>query len=116
MTQPKDLIRLRHMLDYAREAVELIRGRVRGDLDSDRLLGLGLVRLMEIIGESANRVSKDYQSLHPSIPWLQIIGLRHRLIHGYDAVDMDILWQILKHDLPILIEELGKILSSEDKS
>jgi uncharacterized protein with HEPN domain len=116
MSQPKDLIRLRHMRDYAHEAEELIQGRVRGDLDSDRLLGLGLVRLMEIIGEAANRVSPEYQSQHPSIPWSQIVSLRHRLIHGYDAVDMDILWQILKNDLPILIEELDRILSKEAES
>jgi uncharacterized protein with HEPN domain len=111
MLEPKDPIRLRHMLDYAHETLELIRGKGRNNLDSDRVLGLALVRLLEMIGEAANRVSPEGQSLCPSIPWSQIIGLRNRLIHGYDAVDMDILWQILKRDLPILIEELEKILS-----
>jgi len=110
MSQPKDLIRLRHMRDYSREALDLISGKVRQDLDSDRLLSLALVRLLEIIGEAANRVSSEFQSSHSSIPWLQIISLRNRLIHGYDAVDMDILWQILKRDLPNLIAELESIL------
>ena len=113
MPQTKDLVRLRHMLEYAREAVELIKGKSRESLDSERLLGLALVRLMEILGEAANRVSLEYQSRHPSIPWSQIVSLRNRLIHGYDSVDMDILWQILKHDLPGLIEELQKIFSQE---
>jgi len=113
MSNLKDLIRLRHMLDYAREAVGLIQGKVREDLNHDRLLELGLVRLMEIIGEAASRASTECQSMYPAIPWLQIIGLRNRLIHGYDAVDMDILWQILKQDLPNLIGELEKILSKE---
>lgn len=116
MLQSKDLVRLRHMRDYSREALELIEGKGREHLDSERLLGLALVRLLEMIGEAANRVSPEYQSLHPSIPWSQIISLRNRLIHGYDAVDMDILWQILKHDLPILIEELDRILSREAES
>lgn len=116
MSQPKDPIRLRHMLDYSREALELIHESARKDLDANRLLGLALVRLLEMLGEAANRVSPEYQSLHPSIPWSQIISLRNRLIHGYDAVDMDILWQVLKHDLPILIEELNRILSKEIKS
>ena len=116
MLPPKDVIRLKHMLDYAREAVELVQGKTRPDLDSDRLLGLGLVRLMEIIGEAANRVSSKYQSQHPSIPWSQIISLRNRLIHGYDSVDMDILWEILTHDLPDLIRKLEKILSTEPHS
>ncbi|MEJ2226028.1 MAG: hypothetical protein P8X49_12940 [Syntrophobacterales bacterium] len=67
MWQDKDLVRLRHMLDHAREAVGLIQNKSRADLTSDRLLGLALVRLMEIIGEAANRVSLEYQSQHPSI-------------------------------------------------
>ena len=69
---------------------------------------------MEVIGEAASRVTTDYQIMYPAIPWLQIIGLRNRLVHGYDAVDMDILWQILKQDLPILIEELENILPKEN--
>jgi uncharacterized protein with HEPN domain len=113
MLQGRDLICLRHMLDHAREAVELIQDKFRGDLDSDRLLGLALVRLMEIIGEAANRVSTEYQSSHSAIPWSQIVSLRNRLIHGYDSVDMDILWQILKQDLPRLVRELEKILTAE---
>ena len=110
MMQDKDLVRLRHMPDHAREAVSITQDKSRKDLDSDRLLGLALVRLMEIIGGAATRVSLDYQSCHPSIPWSQIISLRNRLIHGYDAVDMDILWEILKHDLPRLIDQLEKIV------
>lgn len=110
MSPPKDLIRLQHMLDYAREAMELIQGKERKDLDADRLLGLALVRLLEVIGEAASRVSPEYQSIYPSIPWSQIIGLRNRLIHGYDAVDMDILWEILSRDLPGLVSELESIV------
>jgi uncharacterized protein with HEPN domain len=82
MSEPKDLVRLRHMLDYAKEATELIQGKVRSDLDSNRLLGLALVRLLEIIGEAANRVSPECRYRTPSIPWPQIISLRNRLIHG----------------------------------
>ena len=111
MPKPKEFTRLRHMRNYACEASELIKGKGRKDLDSERLLSLALIRLLEMIGEAANRVSPEFQSRHPSIPWSQIIGLRNRLIHGYDALDMDILWQVLRQDLPILIEELNGILT-----
>ena len=87
MSPPKDLIRLQHMLDYSREALELIQEKSRDELDSNRVLSLALVPLLEMIGEAANRVSAEYQSNYPAIPWTQIIGLRNRLIHGYDAVD-----------------------------
>jgi uncharacterized protein with HEPN domain len=91
MSHHEDTVRIRHMLDSADEALSLIEGKKRGDLDSDRLLGLALVRLLEVLGEAASRISKDYRPGHPEIPWMQIIGLRNRLIHGYDSVDMDIL-------------------------
>jgi uncharacterized protein with HEPN domain len=94
------------MLHHAREAVAMASGRKRADLDSDRQFSLALVRLLEIIGEAANRVPEDQRARIPEVPWAQIVGLRNRLIHGYDEVDFDILWQIVSHDLPRLIEVL----------
>jgi uncharacterized protein with HEPN domain len=97
------------MLDHAREAADLARSHSRSDLDTDRLLGLGLVRLLEIVGEAAGRISEELRAEQTSIPWPRIVGLRNRLIHGYDSVDMDILWEILTNDLPPLIESLQAI-------
>ncbi|MBI3962533.1 MAG: DUF86 domain-containing protein [Deinococcus sp.] len=72
------------MRDYAQEAVELVRGKHRSDLDKERLLQLALVRLIEIVGEAAGRVSQETQAQHPHIAWAQIISMRNRLVHGYD--------------------------------
>jgi uncharacterized protein with HEPN domain len=99
-----------HMLAHAREAVSLVHGKTRADLDNDRLLNLALVRLLENIGEAANRIPKEAQDCQPEIPWTAIVGLRNRLIHGYDAVDFDILWQIVQKDLPPLIKQLESIV------
>lgn len=60
---------MRHMLDYAREAVALVRQRSRTDLDSDRLLQLGLRQIIQVVGEAANRVSKEGQARYSDIPW-----------------------------------------------
>ncbi len=109
MTRHDDRARLRHMLDHAVEAVALAKGRTRQDLDVDRLLNLSLVRLLEIVGEAAARLSSETRDLHPSIPWADVIGLRNRLIHGYDIVDFDILWDIVNDDLPPLIARLSEI-------
>jgi uncharacterized protein with HEPN domain len=94
------------MLDCADEARGLVAGRERSDLDSDRTLELALVRLLEIVGEAAAHVSQATRAKLPAIPWASIVGLRNRLIHGYDAVDLDVLWEIARHDLPPLIREL----------
>ena len=110
MPQHDTSVRLRHMLDAAREAQQMAKGKSRADLDTDRPLNLSLVRLLEIVGEAAARVPEKERERYPGIPWPQIVGLRNRLIHGYDNVDFDILWQIVVQDLPPLIGELEKIL------
>jgi len=112
MSQRKVEIRLRHMLDHAMEAMSIVQGKKRSDLNSDRMMELSLVRLVEIIGEAAARVGTESREKYPSIPWLEIVGMRNRLIHGYDAVDLDVLWDTIIDDLPPLIDELKKILSS----
>jgi uncharacterized protein with HEPN domain len=114
MRSQRDRVRLDHMLEHAREAIMLTRGKTRADLDSDRVLNLALVRLLEIVGEAAGRVSEEECAQHLEIPWPQIVGLRNRLIHGYDAVDHDILWQIITGDLPPLVDALEAILSLEE--
>ena len=112
MSRHDDLVRMRHMLDHAREAAALVSGKSRSQLDSDRVLSLALVRLMEIIGEAASRVSECSRRRHSDIPWPAIVSLRNRLIHAYDAVDMDILWQIIQDDIPSLILELERAVSA----
>ena len=110
MMRHDDSIRLRHMLDHAAEAIEMARGRSRADLDTDRPLNLSLVRLLEVVGEAAARVSAETRDLCPDFPWADIVGLRNRLIHGYNDVDFDILWRIVHDDLPPLIQQLRRIL------
>ena len=109
MTRHDDAIRLRHMLDHAREAVAMAEGRSRSDLGSNRMLQLALVRLIEIVGEAAARVSESVKDQLPPIPWREIVGMRNRVIHGYDAIDLDVLWDTITVDLSLLIDQLEEI-------
>ncbi len=77
-----DLIRVRHMLDAANEAIGLAAGESRDEIEDERMLNLSLVRLIEIVGEAADHVSSEFCLNHRSIRWKEIIGMRHRLIHG----------------------------------
>ena len=113
MSQHDPHVALRHMLDHASEAVGLLRGKSRPDLDRDRLLQLALTRLVEIVGEAASRVPKELQDRHPAIPWREIVSARNRLIHGYDFVDLDILWEIGATDLPVLVPQIEQALKAE---
>jgi uncharacterized protein with HEPN domain len=110
MTRHDPTVRVRHMRDHACEAVEMARGRSRADLDADRQLNLALVRLMEVVGEAAARVPEEFRRQHPELPWQDIADLRNRLIHGYDMVNLDVLWAIIQEDLPPLVAQLQVIL------
>jgi len=108
-----DEVRLHHMLDAARDAIIFTTGRQRNDLATDRMLTLSLVKCVEIVGEAAARVSNEACSQHHEIPWHNIINMRHRLIHAYYDVNLDIVWQTVIEDLPPLIASLEKILGLE---
>jgi len=68
MLPREDEVPLEHMRDHAIEASDMVKDKNREDLDLDRRLNLSLVRLVEIIGEAANRVARQTQEAHPSIP------------------------------------------------
>ncbi len=106
-----DEVRLRHILDAAREAVAFSEEQDRRSLEADRKLNLSLVRLLEIIGEAAKGITDDFRREHPELPWKSMMGMRDRLIHGYFDVNLDIIWKTAKNDLPPLIEKIEKILS-----
>ncbi len=101
-----DIIRLRHMLDAAREALSFVAGRNSEDLGRDRMLVLALVKEIEIIGEAASRISDESRQALPRIPWPKIIAMRNRLIHAYADVDLSIVWDTLTGALPELAREL----------
>ncbi len=105
-----DAIRMQHMLDAALDAKAFAQEYGRSDLDANRLLALGLLKCIEIVGEAASQVSSNRRSQHPEIPWQDIVGMRNRLIHAYYDVDLDLVWETIKTDLPPLITTLEKIL------
>ena len=109
-----DEIRLRHMLDAAREAISFAQGRTRIELDSDRMLVLSLVKAIEIVGESAYQIVETTRSELPDIPWADIIGMRHRLVHAYFDINLDVLWQTLQDDLPALIAQIEPLLPPKE--
>ena len=108
-----DAIRLRHMLDAAQEAIEFAQGRTRVHLNGDRRLVLALVKEVEIIGDTAYQVSQTVRNQLLDIPWDDIISMRHRLVHAYFEINLDILWRTVKDDLPPLIAELERATPGE---
>ena len=113
--RPEDEERLRHMLDAAKEAVSFVEDKKRTNLDKDRQLALALVKEIEIIGEAAINVTEAIQKNLVQIPWSDIIGMRHRLVHAYFDINLNVLWKTVQEALPPLIEALDTILAANPK-
>ena len=106
-----DRVRLRHMLDAAREALSFVAARERGDLETDRMLVLALVKSIEIIGEAGARVSEKGRDAAPDVPWLEIVAMRNRLVHAYFDVNPNVVWETVRQDLPPLVAALQEALN-----
>jgi uncharacterized protein with HEPN domain len=108
---PKDdEIYLSHMLETARKAVVKVRGVSREVYDEDENLRLALAHLVQILGEAARHITSETQEAHLEIPWREIIGMRHKIVHDYMNLDEDVLWEVVTHDLPSLITALEQIV------
>ena len=111
--QPDDAIRLRHILDAARQALNFVHGRFREDLERDQQLVWALVKAIEIIGEAAYHISPDARAQVPGLDWDKIIAMRHRLVHAYFDINLDILWKTVQEGLPPLLLAIENVLPSE---
>ncbi len=114
MSKREDDEALRQMREHAAEAVDMVRGRRRADLDADRMFMHAMTRLAEIVGEAAARVSDELRDRTPEIPWADVVGMRNRLVHRYHDVDLTILWETVQDDLPSLVERLDRLLADAE--
>ena len=80
---------------------------------ASRLHHSAVIRALEVIGEAAGRVSPAFRATQPAIPWRDITGMRHRLIHGYDDVRFDLVWRVVAEDLDPLIAALEPLIAPE---
>lgn len=71
-----------------------------------------IIRELEIIGEAVNMLSENFQNKHQHIPWKDMIGMRNRLIHAYFDINLDIVWETVTVDIPVLFRDIQKITKS----
>ena len=78
----------------------------------DEILKRAVVRALEIIGEASKKIDPDFKLKHSQIEWVNMVGLRNRLIHDYEGTDYDIVWDVIQDDIPELHFQISKILKN----
>lgn len=108
--QHDDSVYVGQMFDLGRKIDDRARALDRAGFDADEDVRLVLTHLIQTLGEAARRVSAGYQVAHPEIPWSEIIGMRHKIVHDYLSVDFDLVWDVSHHEIPRLLLQLRRLV------
>lgn len=101
--------RIRHMLEAIERIHRYSAGMSRDALEANAMAVDAIVWNLAVLGEAARHVPEDVASSYGRIPWAQIRAIRNRIIHGYDQIDMQIVWNVVQHELAPLVPELERI-------
>ncbi|HWA07558.1 MAG TPA: DUF86 domain-containing protein [Ignavibacteria bacterium] len=105
-----DLAYLFDILESAELAIDHLSGITVESFRDDIKSQDAVIRRLEIIGEASGKVSKESQHIYRDLPWQKMKGMRNFLIHEYDDIDINIVWETVKHNLPPIIKQLKEIL------
>ncbi len=112
----RDETYLLDILIAANKALKFVEGIDRNKFEENEIVQNAVMRPLEIIGEAAGRISKEFRKAHPEIPWREMVGLRNRLIHEYFRIDFGAVWGTIHKDLPKLIEIIEPLVPKEDET
>ena len=111
----EDDARLKHILDAAKEIEHFLAGKTESQFRGDRLLLLGVQKLIEIIGEAASHLSDPLKRQYPLVNWRSAISTRNRLSHGYFDIDAGVIWSTATHDVPDFAEQVRAVIEARDR-
>lgn len=106
----EDKAYLLHIRDACRKIAKFTKGMSYGAFLENELAQSAVVREIAIIGEAASRLSASFRYKHKEVPWQDVIGMRHKLVHGYFSVDLEIVWKTVEEDAPPLRKNITRIL------
>jgi uncharacterized protein with HEPN domain len=107
--QRSDPERVADMLVEIKDATEFVEGYDVQSFLSDRRTMKAVAYSLQIMGEAARTISLQFKAEHPEVPWMKIIGMRHRIAHEYGAVNFRIVWTVVHEDLPSLQDALAPL-------
>jgi len=112
--RPGDKIKLQHIQDAIQEIEGYLISADFQEFINNSMMRFASIKQMEIIGEASNHLSEEIKLKFSEIEWQQIVGLRNVFVHQYFGVDINLVWEIIKTDIPVLKEKIANILTSID--
>jgi len=100
---------LKDMIIFSEKVLAYTEGLCQESFEADEKTSDATLRKLELIGEAATHIPESIREAYSTIPWRQVVATRNRLIHGYLGIDNDILWSIIRDDIPLLLKELIKL-------
>ncbi len=111
MTDTSD--RLKHIYDAILK-IKLYVKKGRSKFDHEEEIRLSIIYYIQIVGEAASSLPQDFRASHLEIPWRAMISMRNRLIHHYDGIDLDVVWETATVSIPALESRIAALLSLKD--
>lgn len=105
----RDLVSLLDALIFAQRILEFTSGMDRVAFENDLKTQSAVLYQISVLGEAMRRISPEFREVHPEIPYVQIIGMRNKLVHDYDGINIEVVWQVIQKDIPELISLLVRI-------
>ena len=105
---------MEHIIDHIEKVLDAAEGKDFAQFKDDPILFGAIAYYTMIIGEAAYMLTKELKELHPNVPWRQIEGMRHHIVHGYAQIRKDMLWNAVQEDLRPLKAQVERILSESD--
>lgn len=109
MSKKVPLVFIEHIMENINDIEKFSRNLEKDDIEKNRLRNKAIIRSIEVIGEAVKNIPSSIKSKYPEVAWKDISGTRDTLIHHYFGIDFDILWNIIKKDIPVLKKQIQKI-------
>ncbi len=109
-----DKVRLQHILDAISAIKEYVQGVSQNQFFKNSMIQDACIRQLQVIGEASNKISRELQESHYTVPWREIIGLRVIVIHKYFGIDENVIWDVIQNDLLPLEGQIKEIIEGID--